>query len=188
VAKGDGAKAKDFISQSLQQKKNYTDAIFLLAQVQVAEGNLKDAITSVEAATLLSPTDSGAFFQLGLLRYNVNDIQGAASAFEQAIAINPSYANAKYFLGLSYNRLGRNKEAIAQFQDLKTTNPDNKEVDLILQNLTAGKSPFTNATPPIDNKPEKRSTPPVQEKPASKTSTAGSLKSSDSSPAVDTSF
>jgi tetratricopeptide (TPR) repeat protein len=171
VAKGDNAKAKEYIVKSLQQKKNYTDAIFLLAQIQVGEGNLKEAIVSVEAATLLSPNDSGAFFQLGLLRYNVNDIVGAASAFEQAIAINPSYANAKYFLGLSYNRLDRDEEAIAQFRDLKETNPDNKEVDLILKNLKAGLNPFTNATPPIDNKPEKRSTPPVQEKAAAKTST-----------------
>lgn len=168
TAQGDYAKAKDYISQTLQQRNNYTDAIFLLAQIQVQEGNVKDAIDSVQAASYLAPNDSGILFQLGILRYNYKDFQGAAGAFEQAVALNKSYANAKYFLGLSYDRLDRKQDAIAQFAELKKTNPDNQEIDLILKNLTAGLSPFTNAAPPIDNQPEKRAKPPVPEK-ASKT-------------------
>ncbi len=160
---GDTAKAKNYITQALQQKNNYTDAIFLLTQIQIAEGNIKDAINSVQAVSILSPNDSGVFFQLGFLRYNNKDFEGTVSAMQQALTINPSYANAKYFLGLSLSKLGRDKEAIAQFKDLKATNPDNAEVDLILKNLTAGRSPFTNAVPPIDSQPEKRSKSPVSE-------------------------
>ncbi len=168
AAHGDNAKAKDYIGQALRQKNNYTDAIFLLAQTQVQEGNIKDAISSVEAAAILSPNDSGIFFQLGLLRYNIKDFQGAASALGQALSLNPAYANAKYFLGLSYQRVGLLSDAIAQFKDLKATNPDNKEIELILANLTAGRDPFANAAPPIDSRPEKRGKPPVSEKGSSK--------------------
>lgn len=164
VAHDDNAKAKDYIGQALQQKNNYTDAIFLLAQIQVQEGNIKDAISSVEAAVILSPNDSGIFFQLGLLRYNIKDFKGAASAFEQAVTLNSSYANAKYFLGLAYAELGRSQEAIVQFKDLQTTNPDSQEIKLILSNLTAGRAAFAGATAPIDNKPEKRQALPVSEK------------------------
>ena len=164
ASNGNNAMAKNYISQALQQKNNYTEAIFLLAQIQVAEGNIKDAISSVEAASYLAPSDSGIFFQLGLLRYNNKDFKGAVSAFEQAVTLNSAYANAKYFLGLSYHRIGRVKDAINQFKDLKITNPDNKEVELILKNLNAGLAPFSNATPPIDSQPEKRSKPPVPEK------------------------
>ncbi|MES2088072.1 MAG: tetratricopeptide repeat protein [Patescibacteria group bacterium] len=156
--------AKDYIAEALKQKNNYTEAIFLLAQIQVSEGDIKNAITSVQAASYLSPSDSGLLFQLGFLRYNVKDYAGAATALEQAIAINSNYANAQYFLGLSYYHLDKVPEAIAQFKALKITNPDNKEIDLILKNLSAGKDPFANATPPIDSKPEKRSTLPVTEK------------------------
>lgn len=168
MSHGDNAKAKNYIARALQQKNNYTDAIFLLAQIQVAEGNIKDAISSVEAASYLAPNDSGTFFQLGLLRYSNKDFAGAAGALERAIALNPQYANAKYFLGLSYQRLGRIAPAIAQFNDLKATNPDNKEVALILRNLNAGLDPFANAAPPIDTHPEKRAKPPVSEKPSVK--------------------
>jgi tetratricopeptide (TPR) repeat protein len=125
----------------------------------------------VQAASVLAPNDSGTFFQLGFLRYNNKDYQGAVSALEKTIVLNPAYANAKYFLGLSYQKLGRNAEAIAQFKDLQVTNPDNKEVGLILNNLQAGRDPFANAKPPIDNKPEKRATPPVSEKVSTKKTT-----------------
>ncbi len=172
ATRGENAKAKEYIGQALQQKNNYTEAIFLLSQIQVAEGNIKDAINSVEAASYLAPNDSGVFFQLGLLRYSNKDYQGAVSALQQAIALNPAYANAKYFLGLSLERLGRIADAIAQFNELKTTNPDNKEIDLILKNLKAGLPPFSNATPPIDNRPEKRSKPPVIEKASTKKKTS----------------
>ena len=172
AAHADNAKAKDYIGQALRQKNNYTDAIFLLAQIQVQEGNIKDAINSVAAASYLAPNDSGIFFQLGLLRYNDKNYAGAVDAFKKATDLNPAYANAKYFLGISYQKTNRLKEAIKEFSDLKASNPDNKEVELILENLTAGREPFANATPPIDNKPEKRSALPVSEKGAVKSKAA----------------
>ena len=82
--------------------------------------------------------------------------------------LNPVYANAKYFLGLTYEKLNRDNDAIKQFTEIKETNPDNKEIDLILSNIRAGKSPFADAA---DSEPEKRTTPPVEEdKPASSSS------------------
>lgn len=161
--KGDNVKAKEYITKSLAEKNNYTDAIFLLSQIQIKDGDLKSAINSVAAASVLSPDDPSIFFQLGLLKYNDNDFKGAIAALGQAVALNPLYANAKYFLGLSYNKLGRNEDAIAEFNDLKKTNPDNKEIDLILSNLNAGKDPFANAAPPINPNPAKGIEPPLKE-------------------------
>lgn len=163
VAKGDNAKAREEIVRALQEKNNYTEAIFLLSQIEVQEGNIKAAISSVEAASAIAPNDSGVFFQLGLLRFNDSDFQGAVSALERATTLNPNYANAKYFLGLSYEKVGRDEDAIAEFTDLSVANPDSEEVSLILANLKAGRAPFSNATPPVDDKPEKRSTLPVKE-------------------------
>ena len=94
---------------------------------------------------------------------------GAVSALERAIELNSAYANAKYFLGLSYSKLGRRADAIKQFEGLKATNPDNKEIDLILTNLNAGRDPFANAA---DREPEKRKTPPVTEKQVKKKTAA----------------
>jgi len=159
---GDSAGAKENIMKALALKNNYTDAYFTLAQIEVAENNIPGAIKSVEAATIVDQNNVGLYFQLGLLKYNQKDWSGAASAFERAIVLVPDYANAKYFLGLSYYQLGREEEAIKQFEKLNATNPDNQEVILILSNMKAGKSVFSDAKPPIDNTPEKRAEPPVQ--------------------------
>ena len=156
--------AEQYIGRSLQLKQNYTEAVFLLSQIQVTKGKIKEAIISTQVATQLNPNEPLLFFQLGILQYNDKNYSKAVEALEKAIQIFPQYANAKYFLGLSYSRIGQNENAIKQFEDLAKTNPDNKEVAFILSNLKAGKSPFAEVQPPIDNKPEKRRTLPVTEK------------------------
>lgn len=163
MAEGKAEEALSELEQSLTLKPNFTDAFFMKAQIEVLRNNIPGAIKSVEDATLVDPFNAGLYFQLGLLKYNVKDWRGAAAAFERALAVVPNYANAKYFLGLAYDTLGRTEEAVAQFEDLEKSNPNNQEVKFILANLKAGKDPFANAKPPIDEKPEKRSEPPLEE-------------------------
>lgn len=165
VANKNTAKAKEYAIKSLQLKNNYTDAVFLLAQIEIGEGNIKDAIKLVEVGSTLTFDNPVVYFQLGILKYSdkEKDYKGAAEAFEKALTLDSSYSNARYFLGLSYYNLGKTGDAIKQFEMVQTLNPDNKEVELILKNLKAGKAPFTNALPPIDDKPEKRKELPVNE-------------------------
>ena len=160
---GDSKTALEQINQSLTLKTNFTDAYFLKAQIEVAEGNPAAAISSVSSAAASDPTNAGLLFQLGLLKYQTNDYIGATEAFEAAVQIVPDYANAKYFLGLSYYKLGRIENSILQFEEVDVTNPDNQEIQLVLSNLRAGNDPFTGAKPPIDNKPEDRQSPPIDE-------------------------
>jgi tetratricopeptide (TPR) repeat protein len=161
VAHKDIPKAKSLIGESIKLKNDYTDAIYMLAQIQINEGDLKSAIQSVEALTFTRPNDSGVYFQLGLLRYNNKDYKGAASALQQAIVITPEYANAKYFLGLSLSKLGQRTEALEAFRDILKTNPENTEVQKIIQNLENKKDPLTGTsgaskeTPPVTEKTSK---------------------------------
>lgn len=156
--------AQRYIGSALQLKQNYIEAIFFLAQLQVGQGQIKEAITSVQVATQINPNDPLLFFQLGFLYYNDKNYLGAVDALSKAIALNDQYANARYFLGLSYARLGKNIDAIQQFEKIAETNPDNQEVQFILTNLKSGKSPFADVKPPVDSKPEQRKTLPVKEK------------------------
>lgn len=158
---GDNAKAREFIGEALALKNDYTDAIFLLAQIQVNEGKLKDAIRSVEQATLVQPNDAGLFFQLGLLKYNNEEYRGSASAFGRAVALIPEYSNARYFLGLSLYNLDDRAGALAEFQELVRLNPDNEEVNRIHANLKAGRRPLSGI--PSEKPPEERPTPPIEE-------------------------
>lgn len=156
--------AQRTLGAALQVKNNYLDAIFLLSQVAAAQGNLKDAITAATVASQINPQNPIIWFQLGLLQYNNKDYSAAAKAMESALAIQADYANVQYFLGLSYVRLNRMGDAVAQFERLAATNPDNQEVAFILTNLRAGKSPFADAQPPVTPNPEKRPSLPIKQK------------------------
>lgn len=158
--------AKQFIGRALQVKNNYSEAIFLLSQIQVAENSVKDAITSLLVLAQLNPQDPTIFFQLGLLYYNNGDNVSAGVALSKAVEISPDYSNARYFLGLAYARLGKYKEAAAQFEEIARLNPDNAEVVTILNALRAGRSPFQTVSAP-----EKSKTPPVKDSIDKKTST-----------------
>lgn len=144
---------------ALQLKQDYLDAIFFLSQVQVEQGQIKEAITSTQVAIQINPKDPLLFFQLGILEYNNKNYEEAVKSLDKAVELNNQYANARYFLGLALARLNKNQEALVQFEEVLKTNPDNKEITLMISNLRAGKSIFTD-----DNKSEKRKTLPVREK------------------------
>jgi len=160
ISRGDLIKAKEHISGALELKSNYTEAIFLLSQIQAGEGKLGVAIETAEKASILSPNDIGVFFQLGFLKYQKKDYRGAISALERAVALQPVYSNAKYFLGLSYAKVGRTTDAILQFQDIEYLNPGNAEVEKVLNNLKNGRDLFADIAPPL---PEDRDGLPIEE-------------------------
>ena len=155
--------ARTEVGKALTLKPNYTDAILLVVQLDVAQDDIPSAIQAATAAAQTAPGVAPIWFQLGLLYYAAGNATNAAAALEQAITLVPEYANAKYFLGLSYAALSRNEEAVRQFQDLAKTNPDNTEVILILSNLEAGKAAFEGATPPVTPKSQVRPPAPIEE-------------------------
>ncbi|MFA6077443.1 MAG: tetratricopeptide repeat protein [Candidatus Paceibacterota bacterium] len=160
VANKDNKAARENLNKALALKSNYTDALFFLSQLEAGEGNIAEAISRADQASLLSPNDVGLFFQLGLLKYTNKDYNGAILSLERAVQLNGNYSNAMYFLGLSYDKVGRKADALAQFEKVEALNPDNQEVKNILVNLRDGKSALTDVPPPS---PEKKSNPPVKE-------------------------
>jgi len=120
IANNNLEQAKEYIAKALEKKMNYTDAIFLLSQIQINEGNIDQAINSVESAILIDQNNPVAFFQLGILKYSQENNAGAIAALEEAINRNKDYSNARYFLGLSYNRIGRVSDAILQFEEIES--------------------------------------------------------------------
>lgn len=133
----DNDKARTFIGQALDMKINYTDALFLLAQIDTNEGKIQDAIKQAEKASFVSPNDSTVFFRLGLLKYNNGDYSGAVSAFEKAVILNPNYLNARYFLGQAYQKTGRSADALVQFKLLSQVLPDNQDVKDAINSISS---------------------------------------------------
>lgn len=130
--------ARKYIDESLALKPDYTDAIFLLAQIEANSGNLAGAIKQAEKAATLNPKDTTVFFRLGLLRYNNNDFNGAVSAFEQSVILDSNYLNARYLLGESYKKVGRRDDAKKQFEIIQSVLPDNEDVKNAIDSLSSG--------------------------------------------------
>lgn len=147
---GDKEKAKEYLHQTLIERPNFLEAISFLVQIEVGDKNPDAAIDVLKSGVEAEPTNFLLRFALGYLEYANANYSDAVNQFEAAVYLNPAYADAKYFLGLTYERLGRRDEAIAQFTDVQTLNPDNKEVTGIIKNLKAGRSSLEKAyVPPV---------------------------------------
>lgn len=149
-------RARPLIAQALEKKNDYADAYYLLTQIEISANNIPEAIKNAQTLAVLQPTNSGIFFQLGLLEYTNGQYQDAATALAQALRITPDYANAKYYYGLALDKLGNHDAALAEFEDLLKTNPDNTDLPQIIANIKAGKAPISSTaeapsktTPPI---------------------------------------
>ncbi len=142
LSRADLETARSLIRESLAFKEDYADAYLLLAQLEVQANNIGGAIASAERLANLIPNNPAIYFELGLLKYSNKDFAGAANAFSLALVSAPDYANAKYYLGLTLATMGQLDGALEQFEALALTNPDSQEVELILQELRAGRNPF----------------------------------------------
>lgn len=137
------AEAKKYIVKALEIKPDYGEALFLRSQLELAEGNNKAAIATMITVASLYPADPNVFFQLGLLQYNNKDYTSAVPSFERSVILNNYYSNARYFLGLSYANLNKDADAITQFEIIKKIDPNSVgEVDPIIENIKAGRSPL----------------------------------------------
>ncbi len=140
IANKDTGSARTYIKEALALKRNYTEAVFVLASIDASEGNLKSAIDQVQSASILDPNNSTLFFQLGLLKFNNKDYDGAKGAFERSILLDPTYLNSRYFLGVTASKRGDMETAIAIFENLHKALPNNTEIAQVLTNLKNGKS------------------------------------------------
>lgn len=150
--------ARQYVSEAVALKSNYTDAIFFLAQMDIAAGNIEEAIAATTAVTVLEPQNPVRFLQLGVLQLSDSQYATAAASLERAVALNPAYANARYYLALAYDMLDRTEDARTQLRIIEETNPNNELVNQLLSRLAAGQPLIQEAAP---------QTPAVEEAPVS---------------------
>jgi len=148
---GDEDKAREKANQALQLKQNYTDALFVVSQIDIASGDIKKAITTSLALVSLDASNPGRYYQLGVLQAADNDHLQAIEAFSRAIILNPSYANALYLRAQQYLISGEMDKALADLEVVKNLNPDNSLVSKVITEINQGNTDPTifNATTPI---------------------------------------
>ena len=143
IANNDPKAAEDDLKAAIALKQDYTAAILLLSQLEVRDGNVKDALAAALAAAYFTPNNPSILFQVGILSAAEGDLAGAAAALSEAVAANPQFANARYFLAAVYAKQKDYKDALAQMRAISALSSDNANaVAPQLAALAAGKDPF----------------------------------------------
>ncbi|MCB9815349.1 tetratricopeptide repeat protein [Candidatus Nomurabacteria bacterium] len=135
---GDIDLARSEITESLKLKPNYTEALFLSAQIDIKEGKTESAIVTTKSIITLEPRNPTRYFQLGMLLSSVQNYDEAVLALETAIRLDPQYANARYLLALAHLYSGKQSEALEQLQIVAVTNSENKELLNLIQKVESG--------------------------------------------------
>jgi cytochrome c-type biogenesis protein CcmH/NrfG len=101
-----------------------------LAQLELKR--MKDALTDCEQGAKLSPADPGSWFNLGRVRYELQDLPGARDALAKAVSLNPKGfdENLQYALMLISN--GETEKAIPYLQQAHDLRPQDGEVERML--------------------------------------------------------
>lgn len=134
--------AKRYVEEALALKQDYTQALTLLAQLELQDGNIDKAIERAEAASVFEPSNPVTHFQVGVLKFEDKDLKGAGEALMRALSLAPDYSNARYFLGRVYVGQEEYEKALTEFREVLRLNPDNADVSAIIAALEAGTDPF----------------------------------------------
>ncbi|HET8581240.1 MAG TPA: tetratricopeptide repeat protein [Candidatus Paceibacterota bacterium] len=135
----DATSTRAYLTEALNKKSNYTDALYLLSQVDVSSGDLDSAFKDAVSAVQSDQTQPQLWFQLGAVAYAKQDYADAVTALTRAISLDANFANALYVLGLAYYQEQDATNALAAFEKVAALNPDNQSVRTIVSLLSSGK-------------------------------------------------
>ncbi len=143
IAHKDFKAAQEELKAAIALKQDYINAIFVLSQLEVQDGNVKEALNSALAAAYFAPRDPNILFQVGVLRAASFDYPGAIEALTAAVTVNPQFANARYFLAAVYAKQKDLVNAQDQLQKIAALSAENATtVAPLLSALATGKNPF----------------------------------------------
>ncbi len=102
-------------------------AVIYRALIGVGENAEQFAISSLNQAITLNPTDPRLRVEMGGIMYQFQQYPQAEQQFAIAVQLNPNFANAHYNLGHSYEMQEKYAEALQQYQIVKALVQDNSD-------------------------------------------------------------
>lgn len=153
--------ALSYLNESLKIKSDFVAGHMMLAEIAVAEGKLKEAISELDRAVSANPNNPENIYivlRIGILYYQDGDYEKAQGLFEKLVKLDPNFVDARYALGILYDKKGMTSMATAQFEELNKLIPKNSEIQKILSNLRAGLGALGNdlTPPPLPEEPTKK--------------------------------
>lgn len=135
---GEVEAAQGLLEEAIALKPDYTTALFLQSQIDIAQGNLDSALNRAKMIVSIEPQNAARHFQLGLLQSAKGNSVEAKEAYRAALMIDPGYANARYLLALSMIESGETETALTELKRVYETNTDNADLLRLIREVEAG--------------------------------------------------
>ncbi len=147
ASRGDVVVARSAVTAALQQKPNFAQALLLLAEIDIAEGNIEAAIATTRSILTLEPQNPARYYQLGILFTAAEQTDNALQAYGAALTLDPNFANARYLRALLLIDLGQTDLALDELRLVAQTNADNAQLLALINSIESGDLPDTSITP-----------------------------------------
>lgn len=126
--RGDFAKAAQLFRQAICQRSENALYHFNLGCTLQLLGQSQQAIASFEQAIEIDPGAVDSYYYLGVILQGQHNFLRAAECFAKALACNSDFFEARYRRAVCLHLLGDLEAAIAQYQILQESQPENTEV------------------------------------------------------------
>ncbi len=153
---GDVDSAISNLSKAIELKPSVIDFQLGLADIYLAKKDYEKTVeVLMNGIKAIAPSESQLMYdKLALVLYGTKQYDKAIPVFVRILQLPPqiqdySYANVKYYLGLSLVKQGDFDNALVLFNDIKTTNQENTDLDRIISSIKAKKDPFPDYVPEV---------------------------------------
>jgi tetratricopeptide (TPR) repeat protein len=144
------------LNKAVELKPEVVDFNLALADVYISKKDFDKAIEVItNGIQKIAPAESQMLYdKLSLVLFGTKQYAKAIPVFSRILQLPPqvqnySYANVKYYLGLSLIKTGDYDNALLIFNDIKSTNQDNTELDRIIASVKAKRDPFPDFVPEV---------------------------------------
>ncbi len=142
---GQRGRAIEWHRQALAHQANFVPSLRSLGAALLDGGDLAQAVTTLERAREVAPSDAGAHYQLGRAYRQLGRRPEAMAELKRTIQLDPEYVEAHNALGNVQLESGLAAEAEVAFRESLRLKPDFAEGHNDLANLLAGKQDFAQA-------------------------------------------
>ena len=97
----------------LIQRKPWPTPTELFCELQMS--NYSATVADYQNYVAGDPSDSGAWYNLGLAQSDTGDLQGSIASYTKALQLKPDYYEAYTNRGIDYNLLGEYQQALGDF-------------------------------------------------------------------------
>lgn len=135
---GKNKEAEEFYRQAITKKVNYVEAYTVLSALLEKEKRGSEMLELYEQAWSTVQNSPELLYDAGRVLYNrqaTGDVEKAEQLWVRAVQLQPDFSNALYSLGVFYEKQGKRSLAREYYQKVSALNPQNKEIQKMIQSL-----------------------------------------------------